>query len=342
MSLRKRPSQSFILSHGSVLFLAVTLVLAVILMSIGLSLSRRPSTSVAGFGILMLQFSGALMAVALTAFLFSLPDLRHYLAGTVATLLSRGDVIPLLSRHTKATLFERIWLDLASNKAESLQPALLSHLRTVGKHCFESPYATSYNFALAVSQAPGNAGLLIDHSVMSYVLHVDHLHNRRLEMPFHFFRCVSFPRAVAPDETSWLRDFHVDIGSNTYGAEDVRVSVEDRDDIRTLQAVFTADITVSEYVHITVDTELLVTPHDSVEAVFARYASQGFNVTYTFSDSYNYECWWFTHCEILEDAPSKGRIIPLRNGISASTAEWVLPGEGVVLYHMPKADLPTH
>ena len=113
---RKKKSiySSFLNEHGSVIFLATILILGSILIAVGIWLNQQTTIFLIYSGLVLLQLSGALIAVALTAFFFNLPDLRNYLAKTIATLFSKGDVVSLLSNNTKDILRKRLAIDLGS------------------------------------------------------------------------------------------------------------------------------------------------------------------------------------------------------------------------------------
>jgi len=281
----------------------------------------------------MLQLSGALIAVALTAFFINLPDLRNYLAKTIATLFSRGDVVPLLSDNTKNTLRKRLAMDLADAYVAQIEPTLFKHIMDINKASLSSPYVSNYHCAIALTADSDHKGYIFDHSVTSFRLHVHHLNVPKMAIPVRFYQENAFSKDETPEMDQWIRNFRAEIGTKLFDYNDLKLNKEPFGDNILLQMVLHSDLIISEDVDVCFTAESWVLQNDPVQMVFARYPSQDFHVSLVFSDELKYDCGWFIHCDPLTDIPSRGRVDILKNGISARMNDWILPGEGVALYY---------
>ena len=336
MSKSKEKEKSFLSRHGSVFFLAGVFLLGFILIPSGLYFQQSESAILSGLGVVLLQFSGALIAVALTAFAFNLPDLREYMAGTVATLFTRGEIVPILSTPTKEVLQKRLWLDLTSEEVLDVEPTLYGYLNKLAKCCFESPYVTNYHYALGLSESKEEKAFLFVHSVLSYRLHVHHLDTANIRLPFRYFRQESFPKEAAPKIEEWLSNFKLDVGDQEFTIDDINREQEESGDIVHFRAIFEKEIKILQDVDVNIIVDMLRVREDPIEITYARYPSQGFHVTLSFDEKNTYDHGWFTHCDPADDVSLRRRVDLLPNGISARTNEWVLPGEGVAIYYYPK------
>ncbi len=334
MKTKKKDTYHYLITeHGSVVFLGTMLILGGILMVIGIWLNQQTSSIFMYLGLAMLQFSGALIAVALTAFFFNLPDLRNYLAKTIATLFSRGDVVPLLSDNTKNNLRKRLAMDSAGASVEQIEPTLFKHIMDINKASLSSPYVSNYHLAITITADSDHKGYVFNHHVASFRLHVHHLNVQEMVFPVRFFQECVFPKDDTPEMDQWIRSFHAEIGAKNFNSTDLETKEKPSGDNILFQLVLHSEVTISEDIDVCFTSELWGFQNDPVQMVFARYPSQGFHVSLTFTDEFKYYCGWFIHCDPLTDIPTRGRVDSLKNGISVRTNDWVLPGEGVIIYY---------
>lgn len=331
---RKTSWPGFVSQHASIFFLGVVLILGTFLGFWGYKLIGQPGGTTQPLAIIVLQLAGTLIAVALTCLFFNLPDLRNYLASTIATLFSRGDVVPILSAPTKAVLRERLALDLLGQGIQGIEPTLFEHLQAVSSTALSSPYVTNFDCTISIEQLEkDDHSILVNNTLMSYTLHMQHLSTGGARIPLRVFREHSFPKESVPSYEEWLREFRVEIGKQIFGRDSVKFETEPLGSKTLLRAIFHLDIDPSHDVDISILVRFLYLTEDPVDIIYARYPSQGFHATLTFDNQRSYDCGWFTHCDPSVDGPSRGRIDVMHNGISARTSEWVLPGEGVALYY---------
>ena len=326
---------SFVKDHSSVLFLFVVLLCGVILFPVGVMLhdGQNPSSQI--WSSVITQFAGALTAIALTAFFFSLPDLRKYLANTVVRLISDGDIVSLLSRNSQASFRSRLHLEMVGENAEEAEPTLHAHVEKIISTALGSPYVTNYRCIISVSPLTGDDTRFLEHVSIQYRLHVHHLKSGVL-VPIRFYQEQSFPKDSKPAHRSWVKAFSFEVGKLTAGINDIVFAEQVENESVLMTASCSLDLNVHEDVDVSISSTLIIPDHDPVQMVCARYPSQGFFVSLTRGAEFTYDCGWFTVCDPSEDLPAKGRIDTLPNGIQAGTNDWLLPGEGVAVYYYPK------
>ena len=325
--------RSFIAQHASALFLAALVVIGIVLMVAGYELSEPTATQRGAAGSILMQFAGALIAVSLTAFLFNLPDLRNYLARTIADLFSRGDVVAILSEPTQGVLRRRLVLELAGETVESYEPTLMSELELLSQLSLRAPYATNHTNEIRVTASPDVAGLFVESSVASYRLHTHHLRLDHYPFTMRYSHEVAFPRDIAPAKDKWIESFSFRAGDKQFGRSDLDVTVEDLGELRVFRADFSHQIDVREFIDVCCEAKLLCTERDPLLIVSARYPTQGMRVSLTFDSERLYDCAWFRRCEVEQKVPSRDILDSRPDGITVSTNNWILPGEGVVLYY---------
>jgi len=325
--------QTFLRQHASVIFIFILFALGGILLPVGFILRASESNLACGTGTIILQLSGSLIAVALTAVFVSLPDLRNYLSRVVAALFSSGDVVPVLSDQTKSTLIKRLHLEAVSKRATDVEPTLFQHLKGVMLSSIATPYLTNYHCSLTLTRDQSNPDLIICHSVMSYRVHVHNLSQGQTRVPIRFHRETKFPNSHAHLKDKWVRKFSLKLGSDEFGKDDATFKTSVLGDSLRLRILFEREMSLKEDVDFSSTMETVEYNSDPVNMVFARYPCQGFHVSLMFEEGYLYDGAWFMHCSPESDIPKIGDVDRLRNGISARTNAWLLPGEGVTLYY---------
>lgn len=331
--MSKEESDSFIRKHSSIIFIIGLVVAGSLLLPVGFLLQTHPNSWVISLGIVLNQMGGCLIGVALTAVFVNLPDLRGYLATMITTLFTEGDVVPLLSFKTKSKLRERLLLDSVKNRATTVEPTLLTHVRKVNETIFSVPYITNYHVQSTITRDANDKNVFVEYSVTSYRVHVHHLLPAHKTFQMRNFHETTFPVSLAKTANDWMRRFEVRIGNHTFSRNDAIFEESPFGSSRLIVVRLDKDIPLESDVDVTVISEVAGYSHDPVHMVIARFPCQGFHVNLSFEEGYNYDCGWFTHCPVLLNVPEKGQVDFLPNGISASTNEWVMPGEGVALYY---------
>ena len=326
--------KSFVKRHSSILFLVSLLLFGIIVLLLGHKLSSSTQAIQVSVGAILLQQSSALIAVALTAFFFSLPDLREYISGILGDLLSRGSIVDYFPEKTKIDLWNRLAYNLASPNIKRIEPTLSKHLYSTVYSSVESPYATNYKYTVDIRDNNDTPNLINHYATCFYRLHGHHIADDII-IPYRFFQSATFPVDSTPSYEEWLCTCEINLGSASYDRSGLKFSTETLGRANILSAVFEKELILNDHIDINTVVEILNPSADKVQILWARYPTQGFHVEFRYNDRFLYDCAWFKHCVPEEDAPSRGNVVTFHNGISASTSDWLMPGEGVSIYYYP-------
>jgi hypothetical protein len=78
---------------------------------------------------------------------------------------------------------------------------------------------------------------------------------------------------------------------------------------------------------------------DNTEVIFARYPTKGFRAMMMYRADRVYDAAWFrVSTTIPYELSGREPVEVITGGIVASTSDWLLPGNGVILYWYPAAD----
>lgn len=103
--------------------------------------------------------------------------------------------------------------------------------------------------------------------------------------------------------------------------------------------VLDRDIEVNTEVPVTVSLESVSDKNDPTEICYAWYPTKGFRVTLLYRPDVLYDVAWFTNWTgPATDFPSRAQFILMPTGVTAYTDEWMMPGNGVILYWFSTAE----
>jgi hypothetical protein len=329
-------TESWYVRHASALFITVLVLIGIGLGLYGLRLSQRGPGGISYFGNVLAHFSGALLAAAIGTVFLSLPDVRQYVASTVARLFSHADVVELLSSDTKDRLRERLAIDAVKASASMINGSLFNHLQVTLTTSLANPYVTNLSFSTVISPHLSNSHLVATHRIVSYRINARNLSSPQYKFPFVFFTDASFPSEFSLVVEDWFQYFSARVGDVQFGKADLQLQEKKQGNLTVFEAELSRDVFIAEEVDVTIEYRIFAPLSDPIMACFARYPSYGVSATLHFSEDYAYDCAWFMACPPSSNIPGRGQVNYPPNGISVRTNDWMLPGEGVVLYYCPK------
>src|SRR4051812_29491545 len=122
--------REWIKEHASVIFIGLLVLFGILGFTFGFVYSQEGGhwTSRKAIGEFCLQFFGCIIAVALTAVFFNIPDMKNSFARVVSDLFSRGDVARHLTNKGKLHLSKKLIEARISSEDCSVDQALFTHL----------------------------------------------------------------------------------------------------------------------------------------------------------------------------------------------------------------------
>lgn len=330
---------SFVRNHSSAILLVGTCLLGVTSFITGFMLGLSADQAQRTMGTFMLQLGGSMIAVALTALFFNLPDMKEYLSQSIFALFASGTGVKLLSEETREALSASLMLERLGKCVTTYEPTLMRHISTIQTRVLQSPYVTNYHYAVTIYDHTKYADIVMNHTVLSYRMHVHHLADGRRTIPLRYFQECILPKGTVTKPEEWIVSFKLEFGPHLFTNTDLELSMSDINDSILVRAVFVKNVELTQDTDMSLNVQSLNDRNDPVELVYARYPSQGFQISMTYSELYVYDCAWFLQCDNSQDNPPTGRVDHVNNGIHAKTNEWVMPGEGVMIYYAPKRNV---
>jgi len=313
--------------HGSSIFIGLLSIVTAVLITLSIAIhDREPAADIIGH--LAEMFSTALIA---TLF-FSLHDVRETLAASIGTLLVDGHIVHSLSQHARDTLATNIVLE-DTPAAKIITESLLGAVRASHAEIFGSPHLHNYAPTIVLSDVPDRPDLVRRDFRCTYVINTDHLKHGRCRFRYRFRHEVSDPSGVLSRDKI-LTQFEARIGDQVFTIKDIEETTERHaGGLTTTVLSMQRDLDIVGQTSVSVSYDGLGSRFDPNEIMVVRFPTRGYRVTLWYTEGNVYDVAWFRPISSsLSNRRADDKVVRMRNGVTAYTDDWLLPGNGVVLY----------
>jgi hypothetical protein len=327
---------SWFSEHKSALFILCLFFIGFILVTLGILL--HDDNQIINFlGKLLIELSIASFAGCIATIFLSLRDVRHNLASTVATLVSEGHVVGLLSRNAQQNLNREIVQNNIKDRALFIENSLFNNITKISNQCLQMVHLYNYHWQQTISQHPTNQNLLVNDVVRTFRIRTSHLrHPVNFDFKLlHEISIQSFPNIT---DEEFAPSFDAQFGNERFTKEYLSLKKDKIGSLLVFRCVFEQVIEIEEdEIDVKINYRIAYTKSENTTAVILRYPTLGFHFSMNYSDAFDYDCVWFKSQKPKdEDFPGREEIFPYVRGISVATHDWVLPGEGIYINWIPK------
>jgi len=326
-------SYSTIKRGGSSSFLMGAVLFAIVFLAIGLLIPTDQNPVLRGVATIFVQLSGAAIAAAITTLFVGFKDVRDALAGAVASLLSSGEAIELLSKESKEALDDALQMDKMGGNVHDLDQGLWLHLKKNNNDFLSCFHWAGFRYNVTLSTHPDNDDWLIRRSNMAYRVMALHLRGVS-KFNFHSSVEITASSGMSIDDYEEEFEYKARVGPVMCDKSDVEWEYVESGHVPLIRRTISVEVDVEDFIDVEVSEVSLASASDPTEIIFARYPTEGFSAQLTFEHDYDYDSAWMRAAPWgkTEEIFQRGSRQDLGNGIIASTNDWVLPGEGVILY----------
>lgn len=290
------------------------------------------------------SFSSALASVGLIGFIailfFNLPGVRSSIAGAVSTLFLEGEVIDHFSSKARHNLSRRILATDLLKEISSLEESLAEHLETVSISVLALPHVHNYNVTVNLSDVDGHPNLISRHTTIDYVVSCRHLRDGRVSFPLRIRHELSDPRRRL--EQDIVQDFELQVGNSSFGRDDLSITHEERAGTHVTLVGFDTNVDVVGEVHVKAVLQVLSDRNDPTEIVYAAYPTKGMRTYLIYKEGLCWDVAWFKFWDKTESGFPLGETQVNPRGVMTHTQEWLLPGDGVIMYWFPGDAAPQN
>jgi hypothetical protein len=318
--------------HASAVFIAILFIAGGGLAFHGgyLKVSTPPNTPISLYAEIAFQVGSALLILAITSVLFSLGDLKDTLAAGIASLFSRGDIVPILSAATKKTLHRRLTDDRISSDVAASSDDLYLFLTALSDEVAASVHAHDLHIHKTVGKVTVDGKDLYSYTtLLSYDLVVEHLHSESATVPIRYGQQTTFQHPAPILIKDWFKVLKIEIGAETFDLAAAVIEEQKDGGETTFQMSFDHKVTFQKRIEVRIRSEILSPKPDSIEFLVTRYPTKRFSGSLNTASGFACRALW------LASAPSSERAKSIQcagSSCTALTKSWLLPGEGVVIY----------
>jgi hypothetical protein len=325
--------------HGSAVYIGLLLILGLTGLVLGQWLGQIPNAR--SWGEFAIHLSGAIIAVGFTAVLFAIGDFRDSMAKVVADLFDKGGIIGHLTDASKRRLRKRLTEALCNRPDNPIDDSLYSHLDELVCGCACSFVASNYSHTKTLIPVKDNPDLLTSSFNSSYRITAPVAGPSLCSFPARYFFSWTVANDIAPKTTAeWVRRFRFVAGEKEFDLKAATVEFKEENGETTCTLKFEQKVEFQGHLDIKISGEVLASRLDPVESRIARYPTLGFNVRLNFEQGLAYDCHFFSSRPPNKLALKEWDVNKTESGITFHTNDWVLPGEGVMLYYyIPRSAL---
>jgi len=333
---------NFIQKHGGAFFILGALIIGIIFLIVGAILATEkptdgaaidPAASIAST--VFLQVGGTLLTIAGATLFFSLDDVKTFFSSTLATLFTGGDIIPLLSAPARSNLAEKLTRHEYESPSAKWDDGLYKLASTLKDAVLLSPYTTNFFISKTFRWHDKHAFLVHSRISIRYTLVAGHLGGAASKVSIGFGTTITLNGAADVTIDNCVETFNVKVGSAEYGNDALKVTEEEDGKVKKITVAFATEVEVKDEISVTITYEGIDHLDSQVEVFRVGKPSKGATMSLYFEDGFAYEAEWLA---IMIPSDSKQMIRGIdrfKNGISAYTNDWVLPGEGVMVRFIP-------
>jgi hypothetical protein len=318
-------------NHESANFFWIIILISVILLAIGLLLSKLDNPIMSFISNFVIQLSGAALATAILTVFLSFGDVKKSLTSTLSNLWIEGKVVDSLSNSVKSKIDKRIILSNSSDIKE-INESLFIDLTKLRDKCLNSFHIINYNYEIVLSDWEKNSEFIIHRVKCTYRVISSHIAIKEKKYPLKFYYEITIPNDLELIEKDFIRNFNIKIDKQEFDKNDVTISKAKIGTMQSISISISKEIEIKDYADVLLDVETLSCKKINDEMLIARYPTLGYKVTMRYTDKYDYDCCWFRancHTDIYKLNEAQQSIY--NDGITAITNDWVLPGDGATL-----------
>lgn len=262
-----------------------------------------------------------------------MPDLRDSIAKSVGDLLSRGDFINYLALTQQRFLAKAMLETRSKLKIGSIDADFFNHLDSTQTAIASSVYYTNYRQSKNIRRLKSGEKT-VEHTIRrSYRLHPGFGCQLPVSRNISFRIQWSVPETSRLISESWCTEFKARIGNDNFTIVDAKTDKHKKDDVERWELTFEKKVELERAMDITFSIKVLGNTDDPVDICIAREACLGFEISLSFEEGLLFDCAFLGAASPLVDHFNRGAVNYESNGVTFRTNDWVMPGEGVVVYY---------
>lgn len=327
-------------NQGSRLFLWGVLLAGVVLLLIAELWVK--SANEPYYGILS-HLASMVLAAFVAATMFAFRDVREMFSAALSTLLIDGEVVHHLSADRRRGLRDRLLLEDLRPRIQQLQPELRDHLESVQRTCMSTPHRHNFSATVTLEDDPENPELLKAHNLETYKVSARHCEDGKATFRL-LVQAEQSNTSGDISEEMGLGKFCVAVGDQEFGRNAARVERTKSGGLDIIKISFDREIEVDKEVSIRVEYETMCSKNDPTEIRGVRYPTIGFRCSLFYKAGLVYDAAWFKTLAKgpdTKDLWGRDDIEITPTGVSATSNQWLIPGDGVVLYWFPEPQRET-
>ena len=273
----------------------------------------------------------------IAAIFLSLPDVKHHLASTMSDLFSRGQIVDTISENSKRILSKEIVRSHIISKALEVDDALFDHFTNLSDNCLSMIHLYNHNWRHELTPYPNKDEFLIYSVSRDFTIKLSHL-NKPSKFDTPFFQIISIQYYLDIKDEEFLLHFSANIGDINFTRDDVSIKKEIIHEMPHIGFEFNKSINLYRDTTAKFSYKIAYPKKENTAIVLARYPTLGFTSSLTYSNQFEYTGIFFK-----SNQNSRGKQIPgladtdrSALGITVTTLDWVLPGEGIFITWTPK------
>jgi hypothetical protein len=281
----------------------------------------------------LLSVAGSLLATAVLAIFFNLPDTANYVSKTVARLIATGSVVDLLSPAARAQMLQRVQLARIQHDAKAIADDLENVVRERLDGYLSGPYLSNYRYSLEIRPDPNDPRLVMTTCSISYRAHGAHLQRERQLFPVAYNFQWEVDELCEAPPVEWVADFSAEIGDKRFDKGAMKVLAEVRNGKLHVAGEFKHIAQLDDKVDVKIRVTSRSTESDPVDAMFFKYPVRGFLGQLVYDESRELDCCVFRSCKSGDLSMNAGSPEKRERSIGFDCLnEWALPGEGFAFF----------
>ncbi|MGE3651564.1 MAG: hypothetical protein AB7G10_24755 [Reyranellaceae bacterium] len=207
-------------------------------------------------------------------------------------------------------------------------------LESVSRNALRTVHIHNYSPTISLEDDPTTPGIIRRHYQCTYSVSARHLRGNKGTYHLRLRQELSDPHGKLGENP--LKQCEIRAGSHRWGLADIKVEQRRSGGTTVTLLSLDRDIDVVGEMAVSISEEARASVADPTEIIYAWYPTHGFRATILYRAGMAYDVAWLkSWTGLTGDFPGREQVIEMPTGITAYTDEWVLPGNGVILYWFP-------
>lgn len=323
-------------THKSILFLVTLFLLSITLLIASSYCLKSKSTHIILLGTILSQFASVGIAACTVAIFLSFQDVRNSFIATVSHMMFEGGIFKRFSEKTRRTLKKELMSSELSETLESIEEGLYAHLNKIEYQCMKSPIMLNYHESITLSPYQDNDNLLVESDVISFQFCASHFKDKIAKIDYVFCFAIANPENVSLDQLKSIFNFSARFGTQELEIDDLSFEDYMFGSYPMVLCKIKTSLVIRDVLEVRISLNSLTPKIDSTEIIYVRYPCHGFTVSFHYLPGLLYDYAWFAQwTNLTSSLPKLGEAQTDPSGISVTTNDWLLPGEGVALSWYP-------